>query len=408
MTVKQSDILVIGGGIAGLTCAILLAEQGIKIALVDPGNPAKFPEPKLSGRTVALMEGSLNVIKATGVWEEIAHHCNPLQTMKIIDDSAYKQKTIKAPFSASEIGMEQYGHNVPNSFLHAALWKKALATKNLTLFAPGKLKDFDAGSGSVMAQLEDGTEIEARLIIGADGRNSVTRELAGISASKHMYGQNAITCVVDHTKPHNNTAIEFHRPGGPLAFVPLPDQQCSVVWVNKAEQAEQIIALKKQDFIARLQEASNGVLGQLSLSVNPECWPLCSIKASKLIAPRVALIAEAAHVMSPITAQGLNLSLRDVASICEVIVDAMRIGMDPGQNNILRLYEKRRRLDIASRVQGVDAMNRIVSQEVEWVKNMRRAAMKAVHTIPPLKRFAMNHGLAPKIDSGRLISGGKL
>lgn len=404
MVTRQADILISGGGIPGLTLAILLADLGLDITLLEPFPPESIKKTKPSGRTVALMDSSLNIIKATGVWDAVKLLSNPLETMRIIDDSAFKQDEIEAPFEAVDAGLEQFGFNIPNNHLRATLFEKAKQNKNITILKQ-KLERLNANGE---ATLENDKTIKATLVVGADGRNSAVREQSGIGINKQEYGQSAITCLINHSKSHKNVSTEFHRPGGPLAFVPLPGNQSSVVWVEKTARAEEIIRLKKGEFEQALEKKSKNILGGLTLEAGPEMWPLVSLQSTSLIAPRVALIAETAHVMSPITAQGLNLSLRDVGALAETIADAGRLGLDYGSQTILKKYEKRRRLDITTRVMGVDGMNRLVSQEVEALKRIRRTGLKAVNKIPTLKRQAMHHGLKPTLDLGRLASGEKL
>lgn len=404
MPARQTDIVIIGGGVAGLTLAALLGGAGIDVAVVDPHKPAPLKKTVASGRTVALMQSSLNILKATGIWEVLAPLSNPMQMMRIIDDSDAVRDPIEIEFPASDIGMEQFGYNIPNAPLRASLFERVLNIKNVTFLEDG-FDGYSAQKNGVIVDLTSKTTIQAKLIIGADGRNSPVREAAGIGAQVKKYDQSAITCLINHSRSHNNTSTEFHRTHGPMALVPLPGNQSSVVWVEKTEKANSTIRLKKEEFQQALQDKTNGVLGGITLETGPECWPLCSIKAKALTADRLALVAEAAHVMSPITAQGLNLSLRDVAAMAESILDAARLGLDIGSANVLQTYEKRRRMDVETRVFGVDAMNRVVSTEALGLKRLRRAGLKSLDALLPLKTLSMHVGLAPQMDQGRLAKG---
>lgn len=408
MGIRQTDILIIGGGIAGLTLALLLARGGVETTLVEPYPPAPLKDTKPSGRTVALMDRSLHVIQATEVWDDIAHFACAMRCMRIIDDSMPERTSIQSEFESREIGLDQFGYNIPNATLRAALHEAAQNHKYITILCPAELADFQTSPHHVTATLADGSQIRSPLIVGVDGRKSLVRKIAGIHARKHDYKQSAITCLINHSRSHNNTSTEFHRPGGPLALVPLDGNRSAVVWVEPTARAEQIIALKKQDFVQKLQDLSKNILGGITLESAPECWPLISVSASRLTAPRTVIAAEAAHVISPITAQGLNLSLRDMAALAETILDAMRLGLDPGAPHILRKYERRRHMDTATRVLGVNALNSIVSTEVQALKGLRRLGLKAVDGIGALKGMAMRHGLAPKADEGRLSRGEKL
>jgi 2-octaprenyl-6-methoxyphenol hydroxylase len=401
----MDKILIIGGGIAGLSLAAVLGRAGIPVELVDNFSSPPLNTIKPSGRTVALQQRSINVLKATGAWELCAEHTNPLKAMRIIDDSMPGQKTIDAEFPSSVIGQEQFGFNVSNDILRAALSEVIKNIPSVTTDIPNSLSNYEVRGNHVVAILKDGSEITGSLIVGADGRNSKVRELAGITFKTHDYGQSAVTCLINHSRSHNDTSAEFHRPGGPLALVPLQGNQSAVVWVEPTPRAEEIMKLRKQDFIQTLEDATKNILGGLTLEAGPECWPLSSIKATSITGPRLALMAEAAHVMSPITAQGLNLSLRDAAALAETIADAMRLGLDPGSDSTLARYAKRRKLDITTRIFGVDGMNKIVSHDMEAIRALRRAGLKTIDSIPVFKNFAAQQALAPDIDEGRLAMG---
>jgi 2-octaprenyl-6-methoxyphenol hydroxylase len=400
----KADLVISGGGIAGLALAALMGRAGLSVHILDPAPPKPLSETAPSGRTVALMQSSLNIIKGAGIWNDIQPFANALRTMSIIDDSANDGDTITAEFYAGEIGLPQFGFNIPNSILRSALFESAKKIKSVT-FHTDLLSTYENGINSITACLESGLQIQSSLIVGIDGRKSKVRDIAGIDIDLKEYGQSAITCIVAHSRSHNDTATEFHRPSGPLAFVPLPGNKSSVVWIEPTEKADEYLKLKKQDFTAALQDKSNGILGALELQSNPEAWPITSLKAKTLIAPRIALAAEAAHVLSPVTAQGLNLSLRDIAALAETLTDAARVGVDIGSETILKKYERRRKGDIKTRVFGVDGMNSLISTDFGVVKNIRRSGLRTVAALTPLKKFAMRHGLAPQNDEGRLARG---
>lgn len=425
MQQNQTDIIISGAGVAGLSLAIVLAKAGLTVAIIDPANEAALSNDAPSGRTVALMNSSLNILKATGAWPAIEGRSAALKVMRIIDISRPQKDPVKEAFEASELSLSQYGYNIPNAALRAKLYTIAKGENNITFYLERKLtqKIPSPSRGRVrvgVVQITDtlpptpslkGGEdlvLEGRLLVGADGRNSKVREIAGIDVTKKPYNQHAITFIINHSQSHNHTSTEFHRPAGPLALVPLPGNQSSVVWVNTPQRADELMNLSKQDFVAALESEIGDILGGITLETAPERWPLCAIKSKDLIAERIALIAEAAHVMSPITAQGLNLSLRDVAALAETVIDAARLGQDIGNGITLRSYAKRRRIDIETRSFGVDHMNRVVSNDIEAIKGLRHAGLKTLGYLPPIKRFAMRVGLAPAIDEGRLAKGEKL
>lgn len=403
---KIYDIAIAGAGAAGLALACLLAGAGFSVALIDPAPPPHARQAKAapSGRTVALMNSGLNILKAAGL-QAPEKYGTALRVMRILDESLPGSGRLEARFDSADMGLTQYGFNIPNDALIEALYERASSCGELTIL-PGESYDrMTAGAAHCDIMLKSGAVLQARVLAGADGRNSAVRESCGIGVKKHDYGQSAITCLISHARPHENVSTEFHRPAGPLAFVPMPGHISSIVWVERTARAGEILRLRKEEFIAALEKAAGDILGPLQLESPPSCWPLCAMTAERLTAPRTALIAEAAHVMSPITAQGLNLSLRDVAALAEVLTDAARAGVDIGSPAVLKTYESRRKLDTAIRTQGVDTMMRLVSTEHGLVKALRRAGLRAVAGIPPLKGFAMEHGLAPEADKGRLAKG---
>lgn len=351
-----ADIVISGAGPAGLTLAALLGRAGFKVVLVDAEKPTAVNyEEKPSGRTAALLTGSVNILKAAGVWPALENYATALQTMRIVDDSQPGLPQVKIEFRADDIGQTEFGFNVPNAILKSALSVRVDNIKPVTHLAPAKLKDYRIEKQKVIATTEDDVTIIASLIIGTDGRNSIVRTIAGIDAKKHDYEQTAMTCLIEHTKPHYSTSTEFHRPGGPFTLVPMPGNTSSVVWVEKKEDAQKFLAMKKPEYQQAIQDRSCGLVGTITLKSNPESWPLMLLSSEKLVADRACLAAEAAHVLSPIGAQGLNLSLRDVAALAETLVDAARLGEDIGSQSVLSRYERRRRADIKSHVIGIDS-----------------------------------------------------
>jgi len=401
-----ADILISGAGPAGLTLAALLGRTGFKVVLIDAETPAPADyDEKTSGRTAALLTGSVNVLKATGIWNDLTPHATPLQTMRIVDDSQPGAAQVKTEFKASDIGHTEFGFNIPNAILKSTLSARVAKTPNVTHLAPARLKNYTIEKQKVVATLEDGTTLRAPLIIGTDGRGSVVRAVANIDAKKHDYEQMAMTCLIEHTKPHDFTSTEFHRSGGPFTLVPMPGNTSSVVWVEKTADTKKYLALKKPEYQQAIQDRSCGLLGTITLKSNPESWPLMLLSTHELVGERAALAAEAAHVLSPIGAQGLNLSLRDIATLAEIIVDAARLGEDIGSQSVLMRYERRRKTDIKSHVIGIDGLNRAVANDWGLLSDLRRLGLKSLDTIGPLKNFITHQGLAPAMDEGRLLQG---
>lgn len=413
------EVVIVGAGIAGLTLGALLGKANISCAIIGNVTP---PDKKdiirkldlsISSashminkghqqgsqsltRTIALMQSSLDVIKAIDCWQECKKYSSPLQTMRILDYSLEEKNPTELEFEAEQSGYDAFGYNIPNAMLLAALYEKIQNTPCITTYIPNTVKDFTSHESKpyIQATLENNKKLKASLIIGADGAHSFVRKHAQIPTWEKQYQQSAITCVVNHSFAHNHTSTEFHRPEGPLAFVPMPGNQSSVVWVNPEKKSEDIMRLKKNDFECLLSEQSHNILGALTLHSGPDAWPLRSIKAKSIISDRIALVAEAAHVLSPITAQGLNLSLRDCKVLARILQDHHKLGMDLGSQTLLKKYEKERRLDITTRVHGVDSFHRLVSTDNDIIKTIRRMGAKAIDVLPFLQKLSTKYGLS--------------
>lgn len=394
----KTEVLIIGGGIGGLALALSLGLRDIPVTIIEGRNLHNPPQNVTFGRTAALMGNSADFLKSIDIWQKIEADTEPLRQMRIIDDGNPKIDPLIIDFKAKEIGIPEFGRNIPNMMLLQTLLEEAQSCDAIQIISPDKLHSFEISGSKIIAHLESGQNITSSLLVGADGKKSKTRDLAGIKAKENHYGQSAITCLFHHSKPHQNISTEHHRNGGPFTTVPMPDQDgkhcSSLVWVEQTDEAEKFMALDKQSFENAIQKRSRDALGTVTLASNPECWPLLGILAERFTAPRIALIAEAAHAMSPIGAQGLNLSLRDVSSLSDIINNALQLGEDFGSQSVLNRYEESRRLDINSRFEGVDKYNRIVSNNVEILRLMRRTGLKSLDVIPALKQLAMKQGLA--------------
>ena len=357
---KRADVIISGAGTPGATLALLLAQLELSVALIDPA-PPKADDKTPDTRTSALMKGSVNILRATGAWDDCEAMGGVMRGITLTDDSDQSRDPAGVTFKSADIGQDFFSVNMPNAPLRAALIEKIRRNKLISFHAPVKLVDFKTDDTGVTAILDDGTEIRASLIVGADGRTSQVRKISGIAHTEHDYGQHAITCLIDHTRGHDNISTEFHRPGGPFTLVPLPGNRSSIVWVEYAEDADKFMRLPRDLFEKSLQDRTKNILGQITLVAGPQSYPLKHLKSENLTAPRAALIAEAAHVLHPLGAQGLNLSLRDAAALAEIIADMMRVGLDIGGKQTLIAYEKHRRGDIAFRAKGTDILSRLIS-----------------------------------------------
>lgn len=393
----NTDIVVAGAGAAGLSAALALAEAGRNVTVIGP--------PDLGGaaRTVALFDGSIRFLDSFGVWSRVAAQSAPLRVMRIVDDTKSLFPALPSEFRSSEIGLDTFGWNIENRTLVAAMTDVARAHPRIRLIDDlVESCTFEAHAARVATKGHG--VIEARLVVAADGRRSVARRAAHISARTWEYPQVAITAVFAHTKPHGDVSTEFHTRQGPCTFVPLPAtsehaHRSSLVWLMAPQEAERRHALSPEDFAREAEAAAHHLLGKLTLLSARGKIPMSGLTANKLTAPRLALVGEAAHVFPPIGAQGLNLGLRDCAHLAEGLERAE----DPGAAGVLARYERLRRGDVASRTLAVDTLNRALLTNFMPMDFLRGAGLFALQNIGPLRRLAMREGVMPSAGAPRVM-----
>jgi 2-octaprenyl-6-methoxyphenol hydroxylase len=391
-------VIVVGGGPAGLTAAIALASGGAPTLLI--GDPPSARD----NRTTALLAGSVAALEALHVWAWCDANAAPLRTMRIVDDTGRLLRAPEVKFDASEIALDAFGYNIENRYLVEALTRQAGQLASLAIRRE-RVEDITIEAKGASIVLTGGERIAARLIVGADGRSSLCRKAAGIPVDIRNYPQTALTVTFAHSRPHHDTSTEFHTPSGPFTVVPLPGARSSLVWVMTPADAEAMNRLSDNDLSLEVERRSHSILGKIKLEPGRGIFPLNSMQAHRMAAQRIALVGEAAHVIPPIGAQGLNLGLRDAAAIGEVVVDAIRRGNDPGTTEVLEAYDRARRVDVDSRTLAVDWLNRSLLTDFLPAQATRGVGLYLLDRIAPLRRAVMREGVTPASRQPRLMRG---
>jgi 2-octaprenyl-6-methoxyphenol hydroxylase len=391
----SAEVAVVGGGPAGLVAAIALATAGVDTLLIAP--PA---EP--DHRTTALLAGSVTALETLGVWPACVPHAAPLRKIRLVDAT---QRLIRAPevlFTATEIDLDAFGQNIENRHLIAALEARAAALK-LPRIAGAALSVASDASG-VTIKYSNG-QARVKLAIGADGRHSLCRAAAGIGTKRRTYPQTALTLNLAHARPHHDTSTEFHTESGPFTLVPLPGRRSSLVCVLDPAHAAELVAMNGAELSREIERRAHSLLGTINVEPGRGIFPLAIETADTVARDRIALVGEVAHVVPPIGAQGLNLGLRDGATIAELVAEARRQNFDIGAPDVLSRYDRRRRADVTSRSIAVDLLNRSLLTDFLPAHGARGLSLYLVDRIAPLRRALMREGVAPVASQPRLMRG---
>lgn len=405
----SADIVIVGGGHAGCAMTALLAANGVSAICIDQDDPASTLHQGFDGRTTAISFGSQKVIDAAGAWKSLADEACPIEDIKIMDSGS----PTLLEFLVKDVNGPAFGWIIENRRLRQALYERLAKLPKATHVAPVKVVDFSRDDEGVNVHLADGRIVRGALIIGADGKKSFTRDWMGIGTRGWNYRQRAIACIVGHENPHNNIAIEDFREEGPFAVLPMMDDEkgnhrSSIVWTEHSSEKQSALHWDEETFNAALAERFPGFYGKVKLTGKRFSFPLGLTHAHSYIAPRMALVADAAHAIHPIAGQGLNMGLRDIAALAELLIDANAAGKDLGSDDLLQAYQRARRFDNMAMAAATDTLNRLFSNSLTPVRIVRKLGLRAVQHLPSARSFFMKQAMGASGLLPKLIRDGKL
>jgi len=399
----HTDVLIVGGGLVGGALALGLARHGVTTMVVDRQKPDTVISPTFDGRASAIAASSQKLLDAVGLWTHLVDKAQPILDIRVSDGPSL----LFLHYDHADLGEGPLGYMLENREIRGAIATEfARHHKNLTIIAPATVRDFaqDADGGTVT--LDDGRTITAKLVVAAEGKKSVVRDAAHIRVTGWQYPQTAIVATISHEHAHQGIAHERFLPAGPFAILPLKDgHHSSLVWTEAESRAESFLRLPDAQFLAEIDERVGGFLGALGLVGPRFSYPLGLQFASTYVQGRLALIGDTAHAIHPIAGQGLNLGLRDVGALIEVVVDAVKLGLDPAHPSGLDRYERWRRSDNLVMAGVTDVLNRLFSNNITPLRIARDLGLGAINQIPPLKKFFMRHAMGTVGDLPKLLRG---
>src|SRR5438309_2523970 len=399
----RADVIIFGGGLVGLALASALDSSGLSAIVVDPADPALRGDATFDGRTSAVSSSSMRMVETIGVAEHLAAPGCPIWRIAVADGL----KPGRLHFDPDDD--EPLGFMHENRHLRNALHARAEAGKNSWLMWKSRVATVERGDHGVIVSLEDGRKINAPVLIAADGRNSRTRDAAGINIARWKYDHQAIVSVLRHEQPHDHVAYEIFYPTGPFALLPMNDDEIghrsAIVWSVPNEDAAGWLSLSDEDFAGEVKAAMGGFLGEIEMLAPRSSYPLGFHHAAQITAKRLALVGDAAHAIHPIAGQGLNLGFRDVAALAQVLVEGARLGLDLGRQTLLDRYQRWRSLDALSVAFATDTLTKIYGIPGASASAIRRFGMGLVGRISPLRNRLMSEARGTSGDRPLLLRG---
>ena len=390
-----TEVAVVGGGPSGLIAALALSAAGVDTFLIAPRPTAP------DRRTTALLGGSVEILETIGVWARLVTHAAPLERLRLVDATRRLLRAPETIFSASELGLPAFGYNIANVHLHDVLRAAVSAVPDVRVHEESVVA-VEPDAIGVTLRLASGAVTRARLVIAADGRNSICRRAGGIEVETRELPQTALALNLRHRRPHGNVSTEFHTESGPFTLVPLPGNRSSLVCVVEPDEADALMALDDAALSLEIERRAHSILGRVEVEDTRAAFPLGFSIAEKLAARRVVLVGEAGHVLPPIGAQGLNLGIRDATTIAELIAEARRQGEDPGGDALLESYDRKRRGDVRARALAVDWMNRSLLSDFLPLQLAKGVGLHLASRVGALRRFLMREGMGPDANYSRM------
>jgi len=401
LTVETAvDVVIVGGGLVGMTLAAALGHAGVSCAVIDGEDPATASSDTFDGRVFAIALSVQRMMAAIGLWPLVAE-TQPIEEIRVSDGAS----PLFLHYDHRELGDEPLGHMVENRMLRRALYRRLAELPAVTLLAPMRVARVQRDADGVVAELADGHLVRGRLCVAADGRDSPLRRDARIKSIAWRYRQSGIVCTVAHEKPHRGIAHERFLPAGPFAILPMTGNRSSLVWTEPTEHARMLTGLPADQFHAEMRRRFGDFLGATEVVGPRWSYPLAFHHAERYIDRRLALVGDAAHLMHPIAGQGLNAGLRDIAALAEAVVNADRLGLDIGGDDVLRRYQRWRHADNTMMLAVTDVLNRLFSNDIWPIKLARDVGLAAVNRLPPLRLLFMRHAMGTVGHLPRLLRG---
>ncbi|HVS26630.1 MAG TPA: UbiH/UbiF family hydroxylase [Burkholderiales bacterium] len=381
------DVIIVGAGLVGASLALALRASGLRLALVENHAPPSAEETGWDNRVYAISPGAAAFLESCGVWRNLdSQRVTQILGMQVYGDDGSSH----LDFSAYDCGLPELAFIVENRLLQRSLWRELAAQENLKLFCPAQCSALERAPGHIALRLEDGTGLESRLVVGADGGDSRVREQAGIAVKCHQYGQLGVVANFETEQPHRNIAFQWFRDDGVLAYLPLPGNRISIVWSTAEDNAKRLLALPLAEFCSQAASAGQHVLGALRLITTPAAFPLKFLRVEHMVSPRLALIGDAAHVVHPLAGQGVNLGFQDARVLAETLLNR-GVQSDCGDYRLLRRFERGRKEDILAMQLTTHGLQQLFG--LPWFSGLRNFGLRLTNSLPPIKSILVQRAL---------------